>query len=134
MTIADDNLGLHTRGRSSTVPDDRVYAAGIKKFLAFSELRNYKDTSSLADIDYLLANTVEDVKISSRDRPESPREMNKKYPVIIRIGAAAVVPATIIAAGVGYFVPGRITGIAIAITITLWWVLYRTTLKYDSPE
>ena len=84
--------------------------------------QKYIDTSSSPDINYLRVDTDEYVKISSRDRPQSPLEMDKKYSIIIRIGAATVVPGTIIAAGVGYFVPGAITGIALAITVTLWWV------------
>ena len=135
MTIAWDNISLSAKARSSTAPtDEGNYAGGIKNVLAFWAQQKYIDTSSSPDINYLRVDTDEYVKISSRDRPQSPLEMDKKYSIIIRIGAATVVPGTIIAAGVGYFVPGAITGIALAITVTLWWVLYRATLKYDRSE
>jgi hypothetical protein len=70
MTIAEDNLSLHTWGRSSTAPtDDGNYSDSIKKGLAFLAQRRYIDTSSLADINYFPPNTNEYVKMPSQDRP-----------------------------------------------------------------
>jgi len=90
MTIAEDNFSPHARWRSSTVPtNEGNYENNIKKSLAFLTLRRYRSSSSLADIDYVGANSSGFVKMSSRDRlrPQAALSFTSLVSVIVILGA-----------------------------------------------
>jgi hypothetical protein len=58
----------------------------------------------------------------------------KMYPAQISALSIIVLLGTIISALIGYFVPGLVTGAALPIFITLWWLLYRTIRRYDERQ
>jgi hypothetical protein len=88
VTIAEDNLSLHARGRSPTAPtNDGNYADDIKKFLAFLSPRKYIETSSSPDINYLSDITSEYVKMPPQDRPKPEAAFTTLASVIVILGA-----------------------------------------------
>jgi hypothetical protein len=61
-------------------------------------------------------------------------EIGAEYPIGIKVISAAVVLSTMIAVIVGYLHPSPAAGIALAMTVTLWWCLYRVVARYDGGE
>jgi hypothetical protein len=53
------------------------------------------------------------------------------YPRLMEVAAMLVVMGTIGSMLIGYFLPGPITGVALAFAITSWWVLYRVIANHD---
>jgi amino acid permease len=56
------------------------------------------------------------------------------YPPLIKAAAAVVVTGTFVSALIGYFLPGPLTGAALPLAATCWWILYRMIKRYDEQR
>jgi len=86
-----------------------------------------------ADIDdgYVQYRTTRN--LTGVDQPATAAK-GKMYPTQIYAASVIVIFGTIVSALVGYFVPGPVTGAALPIFITLWWLLYRTIRRHDERQ
>lgn len=70
----------------------------------------------------------------SRTQTYTTTPILRTYPVYLNFACSIVLIGTIISGLIGYFIPGPITGAALPIFITLWWLLYRIIQRRDERQ